>query len=107
MAPGASAVELLSPVTNLTNRATGTQWEVAQPPNDAISALEFAPESSKLIVSSWDKNVHLYDVGVDGAEETNLLKSYEFRAPVLDVCFGANDDEAFAGGLDHQVIRYI
>ncbi|KAM7217059.1 WD40-repeat-containing domain protein [Rhypophila decipiens] len=85
--------------------APGTQWEVAQPPNDAISSLEFAPESSKLIVSSWDKNVYLYDIGANGADEATLIRSFEFRAPVLDVCFGANDDEAFVGGLDQQVYK--
>ncbi|KAK3352960.1 WD40-repeat-containing domain protein [Lasiosphaeria hispida] len=85
--------------------APATQFEVAQPPNDAISALVFAPDApNRLLVSSWDKNVYLYEV-VDGAEEANLVKTYEHRAPVLDVCFGANQGEAFTAGLDRLVKR--
>ncbi|KAI9842100.1 MAG: hypothetical protein M1837_007461 [Sclerophora amabilis] len=78
------------------------QIELASPPSDAISAVKFAPGSStKLLVSSWDKSVYLYDIL---AQEGGLLiQSFEHRAPVLDVCFGADDKEAFTGGLDWDV----
>lgn len=80
---------------------------MAQPPNDAISALVFAPDSpNRLLVSSWDKNVYLYDI-VDGEEEATLVRTFEHRAPVLDVCFGASHDEAFTAGMDRQVIRWV
>jgi cell cycle arrest protein BUB3 len=59
-----------------------------------------------LLVSSWDKNVYLYEIS-DGAEEANLLGTFEHRAPVLDVCFGSSADEAFTAGLDHQVKRSV
>ncbi|KAI0403740.1 WD40-repeat-containing domain protein [Xylaria palmicola] len=91
--------------------APAAQFELAQPPNDAISALVFAPESpSRLLVSSWDRNVYLYDTqqsaGAEGeAQNGSLLRTIEHRAPVLDVCFGANDDEAFSAGMDWQVLR--
>ncbi|KAK4109992.1 WD domain-containing protein [Canariomyces notabilis] len=87
--------------------APATQFEVAQPPNDAVSALVFAPDSpNRLLVSSWDKNVYLYEIaGSGGTEEARLIKTYEHRAPVLDVCFGANQDEAFTAGMDRQVKR--
>jgi cell cycle arrest protein BUB3 len=79
---------------------------VAQPPNDAISSLVFSTGTpNRLLVSSWDKNVYLYEL-VDGADEAKLVDSYEHRAPVLDVCFGANRDEAFTAGLDRQVLKY-
>ncbi|KAL2130676.1 hypothetical protein VTI74DRAFT_6089 [Chaetomium olivicolor] len=86
--------------------APATQFEVAQPPKDAISALVFAPGAGKrrLLVSSWDKNVYLYEVA-SGGEEATLARTFEHRAPVLDVCFGANEDEAFTAGMDHQVKR--
>lgn len=78
---------------------------MAQPPNDAISALVFAPGASRrLLVSSWDKNVYLYEVA-SGAEEAGLVGTFEHRAPVLDVCFGASPDEAFTAGMDHLVKR--
>ncbi|ORY64989.1 mitotic checkpoint protein BUB3 [Pseudomassariella vexata] len=87
--------------------APATQFELAQPPNDAISSLVFAPQrSTRLLVSSWDKNVYLYDTHTDGADgHGTLVKSYEYRAPVMDVCFGADDNEAFTAGMDWQVLR--
>lgn len=78
------------------------QHEVSEPPLDAISGLHFSPHTpNKLIVSSWDKCVYLYDV-TDGSK----LSSVEFEASLLDACFGEDDEEAFAGGLDCEVYRY-
>ncbi|KAL1839785.1 hypothetical protein VTJ49DRAFT_1159 [Mycothermus thermophilus] len=83
--------------------APATQFEVAQPPQDAISALAFGPGTSRrLLVSSWDKNVYLYEVS-NNADEATLVRTFEHRAPVLDVCFGASPDEAYTAGIDHQV----
>ncbi|KAI1660899.1 mitotic checkpoint protein BUB3 [Daldinia decipiens] len=85
-----------------------TQFELAQPPNDAISALAFSPDSpSRLLASSWDKNIYLYDTlqsGDDGSHGA-LLRTFENRAPVLDVCFGRGGNEAFSAGMDWQVRR--
>jgi cell cycle arrest protein BUB3 len=50
--------------------------------------------------------VYLYEVS-NGAEEANLVGSFEHRAPVLDVCFGADENEAFFAGMDHQVKRWV
>ncbi|KAI8628308.1 WD40-repeat-containing domain protein [Xylariaceae sp. FL1651] len=89
--------------------APAAQFELVQPPNDAISSLVFAPESaSRLLVSSWDKNVYLYDVEGEAAAEGqqgSLIRAIEHRAPVMDVCFGASDDEAFSAGMDWQVLK--
>ncbi|KAI1081652.1 WD40-repeat-containing domain protein [Whalleya microplaca] len=91
--------------------APATQFELAQPPNDAISALAFAPgSSSRLLISSWDKNVYLYDtLASSGTPEEGghgtLIRTFEHRAPVMDVCFGASDDEAFTAGMDWTVRR--
>ncbi|KAI0520829.1 WD40-repeat-containing domain protein [Xylaria bambusicola] len=89
--------------------APAAQFELAQPPNDAISSLVFAPESpSRLLVSSWDKNVYLYDTQASDSTEGqhgSLIRAIEHRAPVLDVCFGANDNEAFSAGMDWQVLK--
>lgn len=73
-----------------------------------MSRVVFAPESStRLLTSSWDKNIYLYEIedGGDAASAT-LVRQFELRAPVLDVCFGANDNEAFTAGLDHRVTKY-
>ncbi|GAB0137233.1 hypothetical protein EsDP_00005509 [Epichloe bromicola] len=80
--------------------APATQFELSPPPADAVSAVAFAPtDSSKLLVSSWDKNVYCYKIA-SGASEGTLTNTYAHRAPVLDVCFGANDNEAFTACMD-------
>lgn len=49
--------------------------------------------------------MYLYEIDdVDGAS-AKLVKQYEHRAPVMDVCFGASDNEAFTAGLDQRVTR--
>lgn len=74
----------------------------------------FAPGSpTRLIVSSWDKNVYLYDTQGESSSSSSsseaghgsLIRTFEHRAPVMDVCFGANDSEAFSAGMDWQVKR--
>lgn len=83
-----------------------TQFEISQPPTDAVSRVVFAPESStRLLVSSWDKDVYLYEIDDGDAASATLVKQYEHRAPVMDVCFGSSDNEAFTAGLDHRVTR--
>ncbi|KAL1877849.1 hypothetical protein VTK73DRAFT_8376 [Phialemonium thermophilum] len=87
--------------------APATQFEVAHPPNDAISAVSFAPQSAnRFLVSSWDKNVYLYEIASESEEaRADLIRSFEHRAPILDICFGAHDNEAFTAGMDWQVTR--
>lgn len=81
---------------------------MAQPPDDAVSRVVFAPESStRLLASSWDKNVYLYEIDDGDAASASLVRQFEHRAPVLDVCFGASDNEAFTAGMDHRVMRYV
>jgi cell cycle arrest protein BUB3 len=87
--------------------AVATQYELSPPPGDAVSAIAFAPVSgTKLLVSSWDKKVYHYDIS-NGPEASSLVNTYEHRAPVLDVCFGADDNEAFTAGMDWTVNRYL
>lgn len=93
-----------NPITK--SRSTLTlvaQHEISQPPSDAISAVHFSPSSHKLLVASWDKNVYLYSAQPNG--ESKLLQTYPHRAPVLDVCWGDTDEEAFSVGLDWDVRR--
>ncbi|KAI9874415.1 MAG: hypothetical protein M1830_009767 [Pleopsidium flavum] len=78
---------------------SATQTELSSPPSDAISALRYGA-FSKLLVASWDRNVYLYDTSEAGR---HLIQTFEHRAPVLDVCFGESDDEAFSAGLDWDV----
>lgn len=83
------------------------QFTVASSPTDAISALKFSPdpESTRLVVSSWDKNVYLYDLQDENGAvgQGKLQQKFEHRAPVLDVCFGATENEVYTAGLDWDV----
>lgn len=77
------------------------QFEAKEPPSDAISGLAFSPHTAnKLLLSSWDRNVYIYD-----AKDGSKLNQFDFDASLLDVCFGENDNEAFAVGLDCDVYR--
>jgi cell cycle arrest protein BUB3 len=51
--------------------------------------------------------VYLYDLKEDDGStgEGRLIKTFSHRAPVLDVCFGENDEELFSAGLDWDVRR--
>lgn len=81
------------------------QFELAQNPTEPISSVKFSPTTpTRLLVSSWDRNVYLYDTHAEPGGK--LLQKFEHRAPVLDVCFGENDEEAFTCGLDWEVRRY-
>ena len=58
-------------------------------------------------MASWDKHVYLYDTHSGEGEVSGArLNTYEHRAPVLDVCFGANDNEAYTACMDWQVYKY-
>lgn len=60
-----------------------TEFKIKSPPLDAISAVEFGPNSTQfLLVSSWDSTVRLYDIHAN----TMRLK-YNHDLPVLDVAF--------------------
>lgn len=83
------------------------QFEVSEPPSDAISALKFSPYpgSYKFVVASWDKHVYLYEISDN--KQCTLLKKFEHRAPVLDACFGQNDQEIYSACLDWDVRRCV
>lgn len=49
--------------------------------------------------------MYLYDLRDENGNvgEAKLLQTFEHRAPVLDVCFGANENEIYTAGLDWDV----
>ena len=89
-------------VANIANMSS--QFELAQNPTEPISSVTFSPRTpTRLLVASWDRHVYLYDT--HGEPGGKLLQKFEHRAPVLDVCFGRDDNEAFTAGLDWEVRR--
>lgn len=70
-------------------------------PDDGISAVTFAPNSSQfLLVSSWDCTVRLYDIN-----ENFMRMKYMHSSPVLDCCF-QDAVHVFSGGLDKVLKLY-
>jgi WD40 repeat protein len=87
-----------------TAHTTG-QFELAQNPTEPISAVKYSPTTpTRLLVASWDRHVYLYDTHAEPGGK--LLQKFKHSAPVLDICFGQDDDEAFTCGLDWEVRRY-
>ncbi|EEH05581.1 spindle assembly checkpoint protein SLDB [Histoplasma capsulatum G186AR] len=86
-----------------------TQFALTSPPADAISAVKFSPypNSTRLVVSSWDRYVYVYDLRDENGAvgEGKLLHKFKHRAPVLDVCFGENENVLYTAGLDWDVRR--
>lgn len=81
--------------------------DLVPPPGDAVTALKFAPtSSSKLLVSSWDANVYLYDIAQTEINQSPLITKFKHQAPVLDVCFGDDDSVAYTASVDRCVNRY-
>lgn len=78
------------------------QYELPSPPNDPISSLKWSDDSTRILVSSWDRNLYLYNATDKGGQ---LLQKYEHRAPILDCCFGPGDEIAYTVGLDYDVRR--
>ena len=97
-------LHLLSNMADAAPKREHSQYELPQPPNDVVSAVRFAPDSpSKLLVSSWDRHVYLYDTQEGG--DGTLVRKIEHRTPVLDCCWGRTEEEAFSCGLDWDVRR--
>lgn len=70
-------------------------------PEDGISAVKFAPNSSQfLLVSSWDTTVRLYDVN-----DNTMRMKYSHMAPVLDCCF-QDAVHVFSGGIDSTLKQF-
>lgn len=72
-----------------------TEYKLKSPPEDAISAVKFGPNTNQfLLVSSWDGYVRLYD-----ATANNLRHKYSHDSAVLDACF-TDAVHSYSGGLD-------
>lgn len=66
------------------------EYKIKQPPDDAISAVKFGPNTNQfLLVSSWDSYVRLYDVSAN-----TLRHRYAHDNAVLDCCFTVNNQLA-------------
>lgn len=63
-------------------------FEVASPPEDTVSAMEFSPSTLQqnfLIAGSWDSSVRCWEVEATGKTVPKQMKT--MGGPVLDVCW--------------------
>ncbi|XP_065860520.1 mitotic checkpoint protein BUB3.3 [Euphorbia lathyris] len=70
------------------------------PIGDAVSRIQFAPESNNLLISSWDSNLRLYNV-----DDAVLRLEAPCQAALLDCCF-QSESVAFSVDSDGCVRRY-
>lgn len=68
-------------------------FEVASPPDDTVSAMEFSPatlQQNFLIAGSWDSSVRCWEVESTGKTVPKSMKT--MGGPVLDVCWSDVSD---------------
>jgi len=88
--------------TQSTNRMN--DFEVASPPDDSVSALEFSPSTVQknfLMAGSWDSTVRCWEVEQNGATVPKSMKT--MGGPVLDVCWSDDGSKVFVASCDKQV----
>nr|KIR46778.1 hypothetical protein I312_03669 [Cryptococcus bacillisporus CA1280] len=76
--------------------------QVLQPPVDGISSIAFSPDSSRLVVSSWDGTIQLHDL----SGHPQPPKIFTHPAAVLTACFGSTPNVGFSAGLDRRIRRW-
>ncbi|KAJ3302218.1 hypothetical protein HDV03_005236 [Kappamyces sp. JEL0829] len=73
-------------------------FEVAQPPSDTISDLQFSPTADYLSASSWDNQTKIYEIQPNGNAIGKAFIQHE--APVLATCWSADGSKVFSVGCD-------
>ncbi|TDL20804.1 WD40 repeat-like protein [Rickenella mellea] len=79
--------------------------EVAQPPNDSISCMEFSSAAELLAVGSWDNTVRIYEVNPQGGQ-AQAKAMYSHQAPALCLCWNKDGTRLFSGGADNAGRTY-
>lgn len=92
------AHEAGEPLLHCPMLAPGQTTVLRSPPDDGITSLSFAPNSDRLLLSSWDGTVRLYDTRTDSQEQL-----HETSAPALDASFALDDTKGFVGCVDGKL----
>ncbi|RFU32726.1 hypothetical protein B7463_g3593, partial [Scytalidium lignicola] len=78
--------------------------ELANMPEDSISALSWSPQANHLAVSSWDSKVYIYDTN---AAKSGIRKAFiTFDGPVLD-CHWSKDGSVVIGAGADRTARIL
>lgn len=92
------------PVSSARSQAAMEQQrELPDGPKDAISSVRFSPNGTKLLATSWDRTITIYQQNQDAPQPFELQKRTQCRAPILDACWGEDESTIFTVGLDHDV----
>ncbi|XP_001950323.2 mRNA export factor-like [Acyrthosiphon pisum] len=79
-------------------------FEVTQPPDDTVSALEFSPatvQQTYLLSGGWDNTARCWEVGQNGQTEPKAMQSMSM--PILDVCWSGDGTKVFMASCNQQV----
>ncbi|KAI9319861.1 WD40-repeat-containing domain protein [Dichotomocladium elegans] len=79
-------------------RQPTSDFEVASPPTDSVSGLDFSPVADYLAVSSWDNQIRIYEVQPNGS--TTPKAAYAHEAPALCVTWSKDGTKVVSGGGD-------
>ncbi|GAB7362712.1 hypothetical protein MBLNU230_g3018t1 [Neophaeotheca triangularis] len=79
--------------------------EVVDSPSDIISSARFSPSGNKLAVSSWDRGIHLYTKSDNSEIPFTFNKKVATRNPVLDACWGEDENTIYCVGVDNDVCQ--
>eukprot|EP01116_Phalansterium_solitarium_P001219 TRINITY_DN10997_c0_g1_i1.p1 TRINITY_DN10997_c0_g1~~TRINITY_DN10997_c0_g1_i1.p1 ORF type:complete len:353 (+),score=84.85 TRINITY_DN10997_c0_g1_i1:102-1160(+) len=74
--------------------------EVANPPNDGVSALAWSSKANYLAAASWDNSVRCWEVAQTG--QTQLKGQIAHDGPVLCVNWSADGTKIVSGGCDSK-----
>ena len=80
--------------------------ELASPPTDGITSLNFSPDSGLLLATSWDGGVRVYDAD-PARDRSSQRQHFATPGPVLDACFAeAGGTAVISGGIAKVVTRH-
>eukprot|EP01029_Cantina_marsupialis_P030352 TRINITY_DN81915_c0_g3_i1.p1 TRINITY_DN81915_c0_g3~~TRINITY_DN81915_c0_g3_i1.p1 ORF type:complete len:370 (-),score=91.41 TRINITY_DN81915_c0_g3_i1:241-1305(-) len=77
-------------------------------PQDTVSCMKWAPNSNMLAVTSWDKNIRVYDVQTQQQASKlawNVVPkaSKEIEAPMLSCAWSSDASKLYTAGCDNKV----
>ncbi|XP_039270945.2 mRNA export factor RAE1-like [Styela clava] len=79
-------------------------FEVASPPEDSISCLEFSPTSNILVAGSWANDMRCWQVQDNGQAVPKVQQTHQ--GPILDVAWNDDGSKIFTASADKTAKMY-
>lgn len=95
---GLSSTTSSSPVTSTIGQK---DFEISQPPDDAISCIKFSPVSvpqTYLIASSWSNDIRCWEIQPSGQSVAKAIQKHD--APILSCCWSEDGSKVFTASCD-------